>query len=140
MRAIIVILSIFLCTTFAFAQDNIAQELKSDIVTIQGNQMNASVHIVVTTIEGNKQISLNGRAPVGQISRDNFVFLMSMFLLGIIKEAEDFDIVEEVIGEPDLTANLTFTSQGMQIAMTDHNTGEMVKETQTWKQIFRESQ
>ena len=129
------------------------KELKRDLVTISGSDMNYS-ELEICTAKGTPkafQVRWNAKAPKrGVVSRDQFVAIttavQSMFAT---KVAEAMNVsltdylqkisckpVEEAIGMVDLEMTIVMSKGGMQIRAAQPATKKSNQSTVTWAQIF----
>ena len=140
----------------ALAQDW-REELGSDMVTISdGKMVYQEFGLVKITFPGYEtnqfQVKLYSEAPHESVmTRDKFVALTSSYFTILLLESiaqayqvtaaeflEAFDYTEldNPIGTPDLEMNLFMTDEGMQFEIVNTQSGERVRHTMTWEEVF----
>lgn len=155
--AISVLMTLAVLSQECSAQVDWRALLQKDLVTIQGDRMVLD-RITLDRIEFpgaapvQFQVKYRAEAPVrGLMSRDNLVAFSaataSVLIFGIYAEsygvpmsefleAYDSQDLDAPIGTPDLEVNLVMTTAGVQFEVLNTATGQRVRNTQTWEQIF----
>jgi hypothetical protein len=132
-------------------------QLKADLVTISSGKMTYSdVGLYKIEVPGYQtsqvQVKTHSEAPAtGLISRDNFVgvtaLMASTLSMGALAQGyqvaasdfmqhTDYTQLKSAIGTPDLELNLVMTDEGMQLEIANNSSGQKVRQTMTWEQVF----
>lgn len=157
MKTLLTALTLLLIVpTVALAQDW-REELGSDMVTISDGKMTyQEFGLVKITFPGYEasqfQVKLYSEAPhEGVMTRDKFVSLTSTYFTILLLEtiaqvhqvsaveffeAYDYTELENPIGTPDVEMNLFMTNEGLQFEIVNTGSGERVRHTMTWEEVF----
>ena len=145
MKKIFALCIILLLCVSAFAQTDWQKMLKEDAVKIAGNKMVIEEYDLIKGVDEagdavSYQIYIYSEAAnSGFISRDNFIMYTAMIFLPLLMElGDDFETLEEPIGEVDFELKLYMTAQGIQVQFNNKNEGTSTKNTLKWADMFAE--
>jgi len=142
MKTIFILLVAVLSSFSVFSQDY-QKKLMEDVVKISGEKYTADDFNLLKLSDGvtTYQIKSYAEAPIGAISRDNFVSIFTYLTYEVInglsedKDATTSDL-EEIIGNPDVEINCFMNKTGVQIEIKGANGTNRI--TQKWADIFKE--
>ena len=156
LKALLPLVLLSLVSIGASAQDW-REKLSAELVTIEAGKMVFEEYGLVKLQfpgyeESRFQIKLHSEVPQGgAVSRDNFVALTSSYFTIIMMEslaqayqvtaaefleAFDYTELESLIGTADLEMNLFMTNEGLQIEIVNTSTGEQMRHTMTWAEVY----